>query len=198
MTSSKLCIAGLFARESTSHRWIFLTKGHWCGKHFHVMTSLWYLISLSHYQNQWSPTLMTPILVIRSLYILICLWTETTYNLKPLFCTRNSNISINASPPEQNGRHFADDIFRCIFVNEIHCISIKISLGSVPKSPIDNHPALVWIMAWHQIGANHYLNQCWPSSPTHICGTRVDESNTNFVIQSVACLHVHCPDFNGN
>ena len=25
---------------------------------------------------------------------------------------------VNSSPPEQNGRHFADDIFQCIFMNE--------------------------------------------------------------------------------
>ena len=50
---------------------------------------------------------------------------------------------INSSPPGQNGRHFADDIFRCIFVNENFCILIKISLKFVAKSPIDNRPALV-------------------------------------------------------
>ena len=44
----------------------------------------------------------------------------------------------NSSPPRQNGRHFADDIFRCIFVNEMFCILIKISLKIVIKGPIDN------------------------------------------------------------
>ena len=47
------------------------------------------------------------------------------------------------SPLGQNGRHFADDIFRCIFVNEKFCILIKISLKFVPKGPIDNNPVLV-------------------------------------------------------
>ena len=37
----------------------------------------------------------------------------------------------------------ADDIFRCIFVNEKFCILIEISLKFVPKGPIDNNPALV-------------------------------------------------------
>ena len=46
-------------------------------------------------------------------------------------------------PPGQNGRHFADDIFRLIFVNEKFCSLIKISLKFVPKCPIDNNPALV-------------------------------------------------------
>ena len=48
-----------------------------------------------------------------------------------------------SSPPGQNGRSFADDIFRCIFVNEKFCILIKISVKFVPKGPIDNNPALV-------------------------------------------------------
>ena len=45
--------------------------------------------------------------------------------------------------PRQNGCHFADDILRCILVNEKFCIFIKISLKFVPKGPIDNNPALV-------------------------------------------------------
>ena len=46
---------------------------------------------------------------------------------------------LNPSSPRQNGRHFADDIFRCIFVNEkffIDCNLIAVCL-------IDNNPALV-------------------------------------------------------
>ena len=31
---------------------------------------------------------------------------------------------LNLSPPEQNGRHFADDILRCIFVNGKFCVLI--------------------------------------------------------------------------
>ena len=34
---------------------------------------------------------------------------------------------------------------------------------------ISNKSALVWAMS-----TSHYLNQCWTSSPTHICGTRGD------------------------
>ena len=59
---------------------------------------------------------------------------------------------VNSSLPGQNGRHFADDIFRRIFVNEKVCILIKFSLKFVPNGPIDNDPALVWIMAWRRIG----------------------------------------------
>ena len=42
----------------------------------------------------------------------------------------------------------ADDIFKCIFLNENVRISIKISLKCVPKGPIDNKSALVQVMAW--------------------------------------------------
>ena len=50
---------------------------------------------------------------------------------------------INSPPPGQNGSHFADDIFRCIFVNETFHILIWISLGL-----IDNVSALAQVMAW--------------------------------------------------
>ena len=51
--------------------------------------------------------------------------------------------SLNSSLPVQNGRHFADDIFWCIFVNENFRILIKISLKFVPECLIDNNQALV-------------------------------------------------------
>ena len=52
-------------------------------------------------------------------------------------------IQISTHLPGQNGRHFTDDIFSCIFVNEKFCILIKISLKFVPEGPIDNDPALI-------------------------------------------------------
>ena len=75
-------------------------------------------------------------------------------------------------PPRIKWPPFSDDIFRCIFANEHFCIFIKILLKFVPKRPIDNSPSLVKIMAWRQYATSHYLNQCWPDSLTHICGTR--------------------------
>ena len=49
----------------------------------------------------------------------------------------------NSLRPRQNGRHFPDNIFKCIFMNENIQTTIKISLKFVPRSPIDNNPALV-------------------------------------------------------
>ena len=46
----------------------------------------------------------------------------------------------------------ADDIFKCNFLNENDRIMIQISVKFVPRSPIDNKPALVQVMAWHQTG----------------------------------------------
>ena len=48
--------------------------------------------------------------------------------------------------------NLADDIFNCIFLNENDRIPIQISLKFVPRSPIDNKPALVQIMAWRCVG----------------------------------------------
>ena len=46
-------------------------------------------------------------------------------------------------PLDKMAATFADNIFRCIFVNEKFCILIEISLKFVPKGPIDNKPTLV-------------------------------------------------------
>ena len=60
--------------------------------------------------------------------------------------------TFNTMKPRQNGRHFADDIFKCTFLNENVWIPVKISLKYVPKGPINNIPALVQIMAWCRSG----------------------------------------------
>ena len=44
---------------------------------------------------------------------------------------------------EKNGRHFADDILECIFLNDDKRISINMSLKFVPNGHINNTPALV-------------------------------------------------------
>ena len=61
-------------------------------------------------------------------------------------------LTLNALWPRQNGRHFADDLFKCIFLNENEWISLKISLKFVRKVWINNIPTLVQIMAWRQPG----------------------------------------------
>ena len=58
----------------------------------------------------------------------------------------------NILRPNQNGCDFADDIFKCIPVNENVQMSIESSLKFVSKGPIDNTPALVQIMACRLFG----------------------------------------------
>ena len=81
-------------------------------------------------------------------------------------------ISINTLRVRQNGRHFADDIFKCILLNENVWITIKNSLKFVPKVPINNIPALVQIMAWRRPGDKPLSEAMLVSLPMHICVTR--------------------------
>ena len=53
------------------------------------------------------------------------------------------SLSLNSLIPGQNGRHFADDIFKYIFLNEKIWILIKFSLKFVPKGPFDSNQVLV-------------------------------------------------------
>ena len=59
---------------------------------------------------------------------------------------------VNTLRPRQNGRHFADDIFKCISLNENVWISIEISLKFVHSGSINNNPTLFQIMAWRRPG----------------------------------------------
>ena len=58
--------------------------------------------------------------------------------------------SNNTLRPRQNGHHFADNIFKCIFWNENVWIPVEISLKFVPKCAINNIQSLVQMMAWRR------------------------------------------------
>ena len=77
----------------------------------------------------------------------------------------------NTLRPRWNGKHFTDDIFKCIFVKENVWISIEISLKFVPKGPINNIPALVQIRAWRRPGDKPLSEPMMVSLLTHICVT---------------------------
>ena len=79
---------------------------------------------------------------------------------------------VNTLRPRQNGRRFADDTFKCIFLNENVRISIKISLKFISKGPINNIPALVQIMAWRRAGDKPLSEPMMVRLTTHICVTR--------------------------
>ena len=84
-----------------------------------------------------------------------------------------SDKLFNTLRPRQNGRHFADAIFKCIFLNENVRIPIKISMKFAPKGPINNNPALGQILAWHRLGAKPLSEPMTVSLLTHICVTRL-------------------------
>ena len=73
---------------------------------------------------------------------------------------------------ETKERHFTDDIFKCIFLNENVWIPIKISLRFVPRGPINNIPTLVQVMAWRRPGDKPLSEPMVVRLPTHICVTR--------------------------
>ena len=79
---------------------------------------------------------------------------------------------LNTLRPRQNGRHFAHDIFKCIFLNGNVWIRIKISMKFVPKGPINNIPALVQIVAWRRPGDKPLSEPMVVNLTTHICVTR--------------------------
>ena len=94
--------------------------------------------------------------------------------MKKLVLEKEQNsklVSINTLRQKQNGRHFADDIFKCIFLNENVWISIKISLKFVPEGPINNI-TLVQIVAWRRPGDKPLYEAMMVNLPTHICVSR--------------------------
>ena len=80
--------------------------------------------------------------------------------------------SFNTLRQRQNGRHFADDNLKRIFLNENIEISIEISLKFVPNGPINNIPALVQIMAWRRPGDKPSSEPIVVRLPMHVCVTR--------------------------
>ena len=78
----------------------------------------------------------------------------------------------NTLRPRQNGRHFADDMFKCISFNENVWIPIEISLKFVPKGSINNNPAMFQIMAWGRPGDKPLSEPMMVSSLKHLCVTR--------------------------
>ena len=91
----------------------------------------------------------------------------------------------------QNGRLYADDIFRCIFLNEKLFILIKISLTFIRRVSVDNIPALVQIMSWRRIGNK-------PLSEPMM--TRFDDAwlKRNDSPLYGTNLKIHCPKYSQN
>ena len=108
---------------------------------------------------------------VRSLHVSESQWFLPFFPLRTLYNISN-HTHLNTLRPRQNGRHFADDIFKRIFFNENVWSSIKISLKFVPKGPINKIPASFQIMAWHCPGDKPLSEAMLVSLLTHKCVTR--------------------------
>ena len=105
-------------------------------------------------------------------YVLSILRDNTKCKEVHFFNISVPNILINTLGPRQNGRHFADDSFERIFLNENVWFSNKISLKFVPQGLINNIPALVQIMAWCRPGDKPLSEPVLARLLTDICVTR--------------------------
>ena len=148
-----------FPRPWKWRDYILANVGHgakWNEKHelyFHSLHTLFFIMS------HWF------ILILPAYHHFCALWWNEQLH-------RKERDWLNTLRPRQNGRHFADDIFKCIFLNENVWIPIEISLKFVPKDPIDNILALVQIMAWRRPGDKPLSEPMMDSLLTHICVTR--------------------------
>ena len=110
-------------------------------------------------------------LVIWSISLINCRFftetTETKWRVRTITGWSRKH-DLNTLRLRQNGRHFADDIFKGIFLNENVWNPIKFSL----KGPINNIPELVQITAWRRPGDKPSSELMIVSLPTHISLTR--------------------------
>ena len=88
--------------------------------------------------------------------------------------------AINTLRLRPNGCRFADDVLKCIFLNENIWILIKIPLKFVPMGSINNTPALVQVMAWRRLGDKPLSEPMMVRGLTHICVTRPQWVNLSF------------------
>ena len=114
--------------------------------------------------SQWWPKSLPPYGVTRPQWVNPSHTEIILGNIKIYFLTPQTLTHLR---PRQNGRHFTDDSFKCIFLNENFQISNKISLKFVLKGPINNIPSLVQIMAWRQPGGKPLSKLMMVRSVTH-------------------------------
>ena len=113
-------------------------------------------------------TTEAPVIVVMLCETMLCLqmpWYQPAPDHRLSHCYHNYIIM-------QNGHHFPDNIFKCIFLNENLWITMKISLKFVRKVRINNIPALFQIMAWHCPGNKPLSEPMMANLLMHIYVTR--------------------------
>ena len=107
--------------------------------------------------------------VVFFLYPWVCSkeWLCIRYHIMPV--AYNPPVSFNTLRPKQNGGHYTDDIFMCIFLKWNYCVSIKITPNN---GPINYTSALVQAMAWRRTGDKPLHEPWWSNSLTPYGVTR--------------------------
>ena len=101
-------------------------------------------------------------------------------------------FEVNTLRPRWNGQHFADDIFKRVFLSENAWNSLEILLKIVPRGPINNIPASVEIMAWRRPGDKTLSEPMMVSLPTYIGVSRPQWVNVFNIFPSYyLCDDIH-------
>ena len=76
-----------------------------------------------------------------------------------------SEHGLNTLRPGQNGRHFANGTFKCIFLNENCGVLDKVPFKYVPGVPLTiTKSTLLKVSIGAEEATSHYPKQCWPCS----------------------------------
>ena len=124
--------------------------------------------------RQWRRALM---------FSLICVRTNGWINYREAGDLRHHRAHYDVNiMPRQNGLHFADDIFQCIFTNKKAWILIQISLKFVLEAPIDKKWACRG--SGNGLAPNTWINA--DPIPWRICATLVgNKINTSSIENTV-------------
>ena len=79
---------------------------------------------------------------------------------------------VDSLAPGRSQFNFRQIIFKLILVNGGWGICYEIALRWMPLDLTDDKSTSVQVMAWCRQATSHYLNQCWPRSPTPYGVTR--------------------------
>ena len=172
----------------------FSNSGQWDGTHHPymfgpVITNPWFYTFSHHYTFTQRGFIFNQIALCNLLKPTPCIHPSDWPTIHSWLFPSSHFKLLNSLRPRQNRRHFADDIFKCNFLNGNVWILIEISLKFVLKGPINNITALVQIMArrraiiWTnddpvqpRIYASLGLNELNEFSPTRVNSLRPSDA----------------------
>ena len=126
---------------------------------------------LSSFPFHWrhDPTLMEHINSIvvfsRSKKKIIPLYCHTKFKVG-VWTSLNMWLVVNSLAPGRCDCNFKNVIFNLVLLIGIFRSFHDNALRWMPPDLIDDKSTLVRVMAWCRQATSHYLNQCWPRSPT--------------------------------